>query len=110
GRKKYLPWLAWVVLAAIVTPAIARGCGDDPGSAAILVTDTGFMGASGSDPADHSVTITPGGKVSFSYPSGTGLHNVAFIGAQPTSCRQTAGPVWGAVPPLPWYTQGPGWA
>src|SRR3954469_5586321 len=110
GRRTYLPWLACAVLAAITVPAIARGAGDDPAAAEMVVTDGGFRDASGSDPADNSVRIVPGGKVTFSYPSGNGMHNVAFVGEQPTSCRQTAGPVWGAVPPLPWYTQGPGWA
>src|SRR3954453_8448103 len=110
GRRKYLPWVACAVLATIAVPAIAHGAGDDPATAAIVVTDGGFRGASSSDPADNSVTVVPGGKVTFSYPSGNGMHNVAFVGKQPTSCRQTAGTNWGAGPPLPWYTQGPGWA
>src|SRR3954454_25387731 len=62
GRRKYLPWLACAVLATIAVPAIAHGAGDDPATAAIVVTDGGFRDASGSDPADNSVTIVPGGK------------------------------------------------
>src|SRR5689334_11113969 len=105
-----MPWLACVLVAAIAMPSIARGSGDDPASAAIIATDNGFVDASGSDPTDNSVTIPPGGKVKFSYPSGNDRHNVAFWGKQPSSCTQTAGYVWGATPPLPWFTQGPGWA
>ena len=59
---------------------------------------------------DSTVEIPVGGTVGFSYPSGNGRHNVVFATLQPTACKQTAGDVWGATPPLPWYQQGPGWA
>jgi plastocyanin len=85
--------------AVIAVPALALGQSSTP---AVVVTDTAFV--------PSTVEIPAGGTVSFSYPSGTARHNVYFDAAQPTSCVQTAGDIWTPNPPLPWYTQGPGWA
>ena len=62
-----------------------------------------FQDAASSDPADNSVTVQQGATVSFTFPAGAGteIHNVAFEGAKPTSCTQTAGPDAGKpAPPL----------
>ncbi len=54
--------------------------------------------------ATSTVTILPGGTVTFSYPTGSSIHSVVFTGPQPTSCTQTQAP-YGypimAAPPLP---------
>ena len=101
GRRTrtYLPWVACAMAGVIAVPTLAFG---ESNSATVVVTDTGFV--------DSVVEIMAGGTVAFSYPSGNARHNVFFEGPQPTSCRQTAGDVWSPNPPLPWYTQGPGWA
>jgi plastocyanin len=106
-RRRYLPWLACAAMAATAVPALAWGQGDPPVSASIVVTDTGFRDAASDD---STVEIPAGGTVGFSYPEGSSRHNIIFLTLQPTSCKQTAGENWGAVPPLPWYLQGPGWA
>lgn len=106
-RRRYLPWLACAAVAATALPALAWGQGDTEVSASIVVTDTAFRDVAD---GDATVEIPVGGAVAFSYPEGESRQNVVFITAQPTSCRQTAGERWGAVPPLPWYLQGPGWA
>ena len=60
---------------------------------------------------DSTVEIPVGGTVDFSYPVGQRAATTSSSTTlQPTSCKQTAGDDWGAVPPLPWYMQGPGWA
>jgi len=59
---------------------------------------------------ENTVTIDAGSTVTFSYPSGGSFHSVEFTDDQPTSCTQTAGPVLGAVPPLPTFPAGEGWA
>jgi plastocyanin len=86
-------------VAVTAVPALALAQSSTP---AVVVTDTAFV--------PSTVEIPAGGTVSFSYPSGSGRHNVFFDGAQPKSCVQTAGDIWAPNPPLPWYTQGPGWA
>ena len=60
-----------------------------------------FQDAASTDEADNSVTVGPGGSVTFSYPTGASAHNVVFDAHQPASCTQTAGSDFGAVPPLP---------
>ena len=60
---------------------------------------------------DNSATISPGGTVTISYPSGSSMHNADFgSGSQPTSCTQTAGASTGSVPPLPHSPTPPGWS
>jgi hypothetical protein len=95
---------------ALAVPAVASAA---PG--AIKTADDEnygslFMDASQSNPLDNSVTINPGEKVTFSYPSGNNVHNVAFtnIGPLPPTCVQTAAspgiPIM-AAPPLPAFGQ-----
>jgi PKD repeat protein/type 1 glutamine amidotransferase len=98
--------------AAFAAPATANAA---PG--AFTVLDGGDFGQGFFDSAnpgqpDHDVSIFTGETVSFNYPVGLGTHNVAFIptGPQPSSCAQTAGPVLGAIPPLPTYTIPAPWA
>jgi plastocyanin len=121
-RMRYLPWMAGAAVALIGAPALAAGA--DPTSTAAVVTydqgteaTAGFRDASQPDLADHSVAITTGGTVTFSFPEGAGTmpHNVKFDGAlQPTSCVQTKflsgqpqAPM--PIPPLPSYVQNAGW-
>ena len=100
---RYLTLLA-VVVAALALPASA---GAAPGS--IIAQDHEVFGfiwtdASQSNPQDNSVTVNPGETVTFSYPTGTSVHNVAFnaTGPQPASCAQTLPtPTAPGNPPLP---------
>jgi plastocyanin len=121
-RMRYLPWMAAAAIALVGAPALAAG-GDPPSTAAVTTYDqgteatAGFRDASQSDLADHSVAITTGGTVTFSFPEGAGTmpHNVKFDGAlKPTSCVQTKfltgqpqAPL--PIPPLPSYLQNAGW-
>ncbi len=62
---------------------------------------------------NNSVTITPGGTVSFGYPAGDSTRNVVFTGPQPSACTQTAAPYGyaiGSAPPLPQSPQPAGWS
>ena len=74
-----------------------------------------FMDASQSNPLDNSVTINPGEKVTFNYPTGNSVHNVAFtnIGPLPPTCVQTvarrASRSWRRRR-SPAFGQPPGWA
>jgi plastocyanin len=77
-----------------------------PPTAIINAFDFGFE-----NPATHSnvVTIAAGQSVVFAYPGGANFHNVDFDAAQPTSCTQTSGHDFGAVPPLPGSPDVQGW-
>jgi len=81
-----------------------------PAGPAVEAHDNFFQDASQADASDHSVSITTGDSVRFSYPSGKSSHNVKFTADAPT-CKQTAGTVVPgfAVPPLPAFPVGPGW-
>ncbi len=110
-RLRHAPWLA--ALAAL-TLALPTGASAAPG--AIKAIDDplqGFMDASQSDPLKTSVTINPGEKVTFSYPTGSNVHNVDFnaTGPQPSSCSVLVGVTIAGlpIPPVPQYVQGPGW-
>src|SRR4051812_5679121 len=112
-------------VALVGAPALAASSPADPPSTASLVahdaagTQGGlFQDASQANPDDHTVEVTTGGTVTFSYPSGANYHNVkvATGSAQvPTNCNQTAGqapldqdgklPMPAIVTGLP----GPGW-
>ncbi len=103
-RKRYLPWLACAVVAAVGVPALASGAPQRaPGT--INAYDFGF-----NNPAtgDSTVTINAGETVSFSYPTGGNAHNVDFDDVAPTSCTQTAGDDIGPVPPLPGFPDSAG--
>ncbi len=127
--KRRLPWMAGVLAAVFAClPAVAAGMPVDAGAhlkaappltASVITYDFGFRDATKteSDPTATTVTIAPGGTVSFSYPEGSSSHNVVFgngdtgtPGAQPTSCVQTAGVAITAAPPLPGFAEPPGWA
>jgi plastocyanin len=108
-----LPWIVCALIALVAAPAFAVGVAADPTeSASMVVTDSGFREAGTTDPEDRTVDILAGGRVYFSYPSGTGEHNVVWHTAspKPSTCEQTAGPVWGHGTTMPWWRQGPGWA
>jgi plastocyanin len=107
---RYLPWMAGAAIALIGAPALAAGS-DPPATAAIVAYDTGgglpqgFKDASQADTADHTVEITTGGTVTFSFPTGAGMsvHNIDFkTAAKPSSCVQTK-PTSGQpqAPPIP---------
>jgi PKD repeat protein len=127
--KRRLPWMAGALAAAVIgLPGSASGKPVDAGAhlrlappltASVVTYDFGFRDSTKteSDPTGSTVTIAPGGTVSFSYPSGGNSHNVVFgdgdtdtPGAQPSSCTQTAGAVILAAPPLPSFPLPPGWA
>jgi plastocyanin len=105
-----LPWFVCAVLLAAAVPALAAGRA--PVDAAFSVHDNYFQDAATPGSDDHAVTITTGGKVSFAFLAGSAPHNVAFNGAQPATCRQTAGtdPDPDDQAPLPNYPQSAGWA
>src|SRR3954452_1503205 len=119
--KKYAPWLACAALVVAGVPAFAAGSDKATPAAApalvdgsIVAFDFGFRDGSQAGPDDNTVNITPGGKVTFSYPTGESVHNVIFVdsGPQPTSCVQTVAPPPYPilpVPPLPFTTEPPGW-
>jgi plastocyanin len=79
-----------------------------PPDGAIKAVDFEFQNVA--DPDSNEVTISAGGTVTFSYPSGGNFHNVGFSTLAPTSCTQTVGPNSGPVPPLPNSPTGFGWA
>src|SRR4051812_38859791 len=114
-RRKYLPWLACTLAAGIAVPTFAWGARSDAPlvDATVTAHDNFFQDASGSDPEDNTVTITPGGTVTFQYNPGDGgaTHDVNFSGAKPTTCTQvTPPPIAGlTVPPVPQYPQGAPW-
>jgi plastocyanin len=96
--KRYLPWMACAAVALVGAPALAAsGPADPPSTAALVAHDAPgaqgglFQDSSQADPNDHTVGITTGGTVTFSYPSGTGVHNVTLLAGspEPTNCNQT---------------------
>ncbi|HEX6022931.1 MAG TPA: hypothetical protein VFZ00_13105, partial [Solirubrobacter sp.] len=97
--------MACAAVAAVGVPALASGESRAPGF--IEARDFEFV-----NPAtgETTVTILAGETVTFSYPDGGNFHNVDFPANEPTSCTQTAGPVVGAVPPLPTFPSPEGWA
>src|SRR4051794_22576073 len=116
--RKYLPWLACAAIATVSVPAFASGspsAAEPLANGSVITYDFGFMDGSQASQEDNVVNITPGGTVTFSYPSGSSVHNVDFSsGPPPTSCVQTqappGSPIFGSPPPLPPVTEGPGWA
>ncbi|HET6547694.1 MAG TPA: ThuA domain-containing protein [Solirubrobacter sp.] len=112
--RRYVSLFILLAVAALAAPA---GAAAAPGS--FIAADTEefgplFYDSSGTNFQDNVVNILPGERVDFSYPVGNSVHNVAFLeaGPQPTSCTQTAGTIIPnlPVPPLPNFTQAPGWA
>jgi plastocyanin len=106
-RKRYLPLAAAMGAAVAVIPGMAQG--ESPPSTGSFTASDDHWQVSGSSAT--SVTIAPGGTVTFSYPAGASEHDADFgAGAQPTSCTQTGGASSGAVPPLPHEPTAPGWS
>ena len=96
-RKSFLPWLVCAAIAAVGVPALAWG---EPGGGRIeaptdaaFVTGDNFFQDTAGAAGDNSVTITPGGKVTFTSPvneTNSAVHNVDFdFDTQPASCNQT---------------------
>jgi plastocyanin len=102
--------LAAVCGAAVVVPALAYGQGPPTTATFTAIDGDGDTHVWRSGESTTEATIAKGGTVTFDYPTGDSYHNVAFTGAKPTSCRQTAGPNVGPVPPLPAIPWGKGWA
>jgi plastocyanin len=115
--KQHLPWVVCAVMFVVGVPALASGeeRAPAPADAAMTVHDNYFQDASTPGTADHDVSITTGGKVTFAYGddgSSSAAHNVAFRdGPQPAACKQTVGSDIDPddTPPLPDGPQGVGW-
>ncbi len=107
--RNSLPWMACTLVAAATVPAFALGEGPAAPASIVAHDPSFFQDTASADTTDNVVEIVAGETVTFSYPSGSSVHNVKFATA-PTSCTQTAGMVLGAVPPLPTYSLPPGWA
>src|SRR5687768_7322534 len=96
--KRYLPWLACAVIAAIGVPALAWGESETREVDALVTMGDNFFqdddGLLSNDaPYTNVVNITPGGRVNFKSIAGannTGAHNVAVDGATSAIvCNQT---------------------
>lgn len=95
-----------VVAITIAVPS--SSVADAPSSASFIAKDFEFD-ANGT--STSSATITVGGTVSFSYPSGNSMHNVDFSGGPlPTSCTVTAGGYETSALALPADAEDPGWS
>jgi plastocyanin len=101
-------WLLVMCLAGVVggliatLPFSATATSTLPSSGSFTVSDDAFTAAGGGT----TVTIAPGGTVSFSYPTGMSMHNVDFgRGPQPSSCSVGGSPQAAPVPSSP-TTQG----
>ena len=97
----------WLTLGSLLSAASLL-VSTAPETASIRAVDNRFEDTA--NPSSSTVAIAQGGRVTFAYPAGANNHNVAFLGAQPTSCSQTAPPAGGTVPPLPPSPSGPGWS
>ena len=113
-KVKVLPWMICALVALFVVPALANGdshAARENVDAAFVVFDNGFH-EDGRPLDDNTVNITPGGRVTFSYPVGFSVHNADFEETPPTSCVQTAAGAGSTIepaPPLPAGVQSPGW-
>ncbi len=95
---------AAVVAAGLLVGGPAKS--QTPAPFSIVASDNVFKTDAG-DPAD--VTILPGGRVDFAYPSGDSRHNVRFTGELPASCTSSAGPA-ATRSALPTAPSPAGWA
>jgi plastocyanin len=112
------PTVTATATATVTTTPTATPTSTPPPSASILAKDqpapnakNWFQDGDSSDPADSSVTITPGATVSFAYPAGSSSHNVVFSSGGPTSCAQKTGVVvFPTAPPVPQNALPAGWS
>lgn len=89
--------IATLPLSATATPTLAT-------TGSFTVSDDAFTAAGGGT----TVTIAPGGSVSFSYSSGGTTHNVDFgTGPQPSSCTANG---TAQAPPVPSTPAAAGWS
>jgi plastocyanin len=104
-RCVLLMGLAGVIGGLIATlPTLTAAATTLPMTGSFTVSDFAFTAAGGG----NTVTIAPGGTVSFSYPSGSNEHNVDFgSGPQPTSCMLGG---QSQSPPIPSVPTAPGWS
>jgi len=104
-RWVLLMGLAGVIGGLIATlPTLTAAATTLPMTGSFTVSDFAFTAAGGG----NTVTIAPGGTVSFSYPSGSNEHNVDFgSGPQPTSCMLGG---QSQSPPIPSVPTAPGWS
>jgi plastocyanin len=105
-RWVLLMGLAGVIGGLIATlPALtAAATATLPMTGSFTASDFAFTAAGGG----NTVTIAPGGTVSFAYPSGSNEHNVDFgSGPQPTSCMVGG---QSQSPPIPSVPTAPGWS
>jgi plastocyanin len=103
-------WLLVMCLAGVIggliaiLPFSATATSTLPSSGSFTVSDDAFTATGGGS----TVTVAPGGTVSFSYPSGGTTHNVDFgTGPQPTSCTVGGN---AQSPPVPSTPTAPGWS
>ena len=102
-KVKVLPWMICALVALFVVPALANGdshAARENVDAAFVVFDNGFH-EDGRPLDDNTVNITPGGRVTFSYPVGFSVHNADFEETPPTSCVQTAAGAGSTIEPAP---------
>jgi plastocyanin len=71
------------LLIAVLALVPVLAAGKAPADAGFTAVDFAWR-ANGTDAT--TLTIAPGGTVSFGYPAGAAFHNVDFTGAKPTSC------------------------
>src|ERR1700691_3366530 len=104
-RLVLLMGLAGVIGGLIATlPTLTAAATPLPTTGSFTVSDFAFTATGGGS----TVTIAPGGTVSFSYPSGSNEHNVDFgSGPQPTSCMVGG---QSQSPPIPSVPTAPGWS
>jgi plastocyanin len=101
---RYLPLILALGVAVALLPALAQSA-PPPTTGSFTAVDNAWNAAGGGS----TVTIAPGGKVTFGYPSGVSQHNVVFDSKAPGACVQFA-PTPGGGPPLPSSPSGPGWS
>ena len=90
------PVLAGLIAAAATAAAAAIAPAPAHADGAFTATDFAWTAAGGGT----TVTIAPGERVSFHYPSGMSMHNAQFAGLQPSGC----------TPALPADAAAPGWS
>src|ERR1700745_547271 len=97
---KHLGWMLVAATAAFALPAFGYSTPEPPATGTIHAEDP--YAFENPETGDNTVTIAPGGTVSFDYPpANSSLPTVDFDADAPTSCVQLTGTNSGDVPPLP---------